>query len=420
MSEKRKASIDGDTDRGGEASTALVKRIRVSEEIEKTDLTPKQGGSRNSSEDTVEEPLPARNLTFLNLPGEVRNEIYKWVLPRPESPKLLCIAWMCDDLLAVPVWGIGGEPLALEIYEVCKTIHQECPSLTHLLGTGAIIPTVTIDAWAPEENWCDGVFSTKFLRKTLMAASHLRIRCRNSFEGPDDFLFSEWASAADSSWFMETFLGHPPFTRSWLVNDDVGTSHDIEEAIKFASPTKTLQICAELPFKDLKLGWTKCLDSFLEVIIKKELLKNISTVQIRAFAHKFQPTILRKLNDQIRDAFEAHRNIHLTKKVGDKVPDWVSSRDENEDSPALHAGDFESAGSEKSVDGDEMDHEGLWGWDETDDDEVNKLASDDDDGEANNLTSDDGEQDFEDDISGEQLHSNNRESMDEAGDSENA
>ena len=106
-------------------------------------------------------------ITFLDLPGEIRNEIYRWILPTPSNPSLVYLRGEPED----------GSPIGRKksltpgLYRTCKIIHEEIPSLLSLLLEGAIVPTVLIygvQLYRHRE-------SRKFLYRLLPPATRLRI-----------------------------------------------------------------------------------------------------------------------------------------------------------------------------------------------------------------------------------------------------
>ena len=104
--------------------------------------------------------------------------------------------------------SISGR-LSLGLYSTCKAIYQECPSLCHLLTTGAIVPCVQFEVY---ENGWQLTKSDEFLNMVLSAASRLRIIC--------DYIFNPlaarnstvhlqhwwWPSPLPSRKLIKTFL----------------------------------------------------------------------------------------------------------------------------------------------------------------------------------------------------------------------
>ena len=68
-------------------------------------------------------------LSFLDLPGELRNLVYAYLIPSPENPQLLTPDSAC--------WAP---------WKVCKKFRFELPQLHSLLESGAIIPTIDFQA----------------------------------------------------------------------------------------------------------------------------------------------------------------------------------------------------------------------------------------------------------------------------------
>ncbi|MCJ1333009.1 hypothetical protein MMC10_009703 [Thelotrema lepadinum] len=116
-------------------------------------------------------------VTFLDLPREIRLEIYQladW-LPSPKRPKLMYIKAGSKPIRELQDPTVPFHP---GIYRICKTISQDLPSIRVLVATQAIIPTIRFNEhegpyWTHHE-------PDECLDALLPAAPILRFECNSA------------------------------------------------------------------------------------------------------------------------------------------------------------------------------------------------------------------------------------------------
>lgn len=369
MARKRKAN----TERKDGPTTGSVKKPKISEEVMTGSLTLEKGLSNPKLNITTlkHDALSSKKRpSFLDFPGEIRNEIYKWIFPRPGNPKLMCIDWMWSK--DEPRRICGAERLSLGIYRKCKTIYQECPSLEWLLRLGAIIPTVTVDAWAFKPWYCFGGQwpSEQVLKKMLYPASHLRIRSDNIFKAEGDFHLTAWSLHAEACWMMETFLGasNPSLGRYSLmqtddkvddkVDDTAGNAESAGRQVTICNKEKkVIQVSAPIAAKSGNLSsiYQGCLFDLFEVICHKELLENLEAVQLRVLKGKYKPFCLRRLNQQAEKWLSGYKKFFLEEADFENIspPALTAEESEKLKSDTFLIGDTASEGHPEDSESDE-------------------------------------------------------------------
>ena len=249
--------------------------------------------------------VEAMTFSFLDLPGEIRNEVYKWLLPSPEHPKLVRLDWFCEcgaDAIR------GQEPLPLAIYRTCKSIKHECPSLDYLLTTGAIVPTFQVWVWE-KKDICHGDWPPEELfTKLLSVASRLRLRSEDILEGPDPLYLRSWKQGGRGTKPLHLFLGQSlaNYHRTSSCDPDSSANEAAEPTEVGTVPTarsdkkrKILEIAT--PLYGLKLGSNrrKCLEMLLSVVLEQDLLDDLDAVEVRVLGVSFKPTALKWMNEQV-------------------------------------------------------------------------------------------------------------------------
>ena len=100
--------------------------------------------ARRSSRLAAKEGAPATQeggFRFLDLPVEVRLMSYRYLLPTDAEPHLLVYNPLVDT----------QKQTFLSLWRTCKTIYNELPTISSLLSTGAIIPTVEVGRRTPSD-----------------------------------------------------------------------------------------------------------------------------------------------------------------------------------------------------------------------------------------------------------------------------
>ena len=117
---------------------------------------------------------------FLQLPGEIRNEIYAYLLPTPDDPKLAFLGFQHAIQFVWQPSALTRKFLAERSRRVfhgmhlaCRQTHAELPTIRDLLEAGAVVPTVNLY----HTSW-ETIFRehSDNIRWILRSASRLRFR----------------------------------------------------------------------------------------------------------------------------------------------------------------------------------------------------------------------------------------------------
>ena len=234
---------------------------------------------------------------FLDLPGELRNEImFKWLLPTPESPAYIHIGsreYRPPELYT--------EALTLEMYRTCKKVYQEIPKLEDLLANGSFVLYVGVDCQGPTWNY-DGP-------KGLARVLHMAARLRLVFT--DDMIyqpFNYWNISADATMCMNTWLDASSSLHrmTLMIQDGAGSLQDhhlqphlpqnIEKVLEFSIPFANVNIRHVQP-------WV-FLESLIPRSLNHTLLRNLHKIEPQVLCKKFKPewreAVTRDINNNLR------------------------------------------------------------------------------------------------------------------------
>ena len=202
-------------------------------------------------------------LKFLNLPGEIRNNVYKWILPRAECPSIIQLHWHSTQTeRSLPT-------ITTEIYRTCKTIYRECPSLEILLMKGAIIPALYVTCRPSVPHWWTHLPSEQLLNQTLPAASRLRIYAKGIFDTPrSQTRLLEWVQCPTARQIMETFL-----SGNW--GNPLVSLNKHDKIIEIKPKGDDLEMLGDQYIRDYRKE-TLCL--LLRPVASKMLLYNLTSV----------------------------------------------------------------------------------------------------------------------------------------------
>ena len=242
----------------------------------------------------VEEGITKFN--FLDLPGEIRNMIYKLLVPTPYSPQVIRI----DYSLKWPNAGSkidDEQQLALGLYRTCKIVNNELSSiasLEYLLSIGAIIPAANLEAlvdiWA--QPWAYG----QLCKMILPTARRLRIRSDYALDSPTRGLH---VSAARLAWNEEQHYSSAAQFDQWVLS---GRARLLTRAFfrppmtKYRPDEKTLELSC--PWKDeiFNSFHIELLSPLLDAIGRRALLGNVQPLQLRMRGDYYDHTLFRKFN----------------------------------------------------------------------------------------------------------------------------
>ncbi|MCJ1327324.1 hypothetical protein MMC10_003992 [Thelotrema lepadinum] len=251
--------------------------------------------------------------SFLELPGEIRNAVYRQIFPTPQNPQVIRI-----DLAYQ--WPFPGtktndeQQFSLGIYRTCKKINQEIPSLEYLLSIGALIPTATLKALS--HIWIHPAVCSQLAGMILPATQRLRIRSdipldRNEGMSPnvDHMLgyvqghrqMADWLHSGRMYYFMRAFFDGA----SHLEPAPYGAPSDTHDSkvytAKHLPREKTLEISCGWRNDKFDFGHVLLLMPLLEAMGQKPLLDNALPVQLRMRGELYEPEKFKKLNEEVLD-----------------------------------------------------------------------------------------------------------------------
>ena len=178
-------------------------------------------GSQNSRLAAKAPATQEAPFRFLALPVEIRLLCYQYLLPTDAEPHLLVYNPLVDT----------QKQTFLSLWRTCKTIYNELPTISSLLSTGAIIPTVEVGRIKPLRagTWAEGSFKRtspavwepilKYLMPFLPKARFLHIRYPGLDSGWDPWL-EGWKNSETTRNAMHQWLGVHADEFSETVDED--------------------------------------------------------------------------------------------------------------------------------------------------------------------------------------------------------
>ena len=166
-------------------------------------------------------------VTFINLPGEIRNAIYDYLLPTPKRPLYLKIAKARGrPTIQRKFPPQVEEKFPLSLYSTCRTIHSELPTLHMLLESGALVPTIDPHLVPFPEILSQQEFDA-YLQSALVPASKLR------FDLEEDWIWAQRDVLGESFGKCRTPTKVDVMMDVWLKGDGTGKTKVLDVSAKY-------------------------------------------------------------------------------------------------------------------------------------------------------------------------------------------
>ena len=268
---------------------------------------------------------------FLDLPGEIRNMIYRLLIPTPASPQVIRIDYAYN-------WPNAGskiddeQQLALSLYRTCKTVNNELcslASLEYLLSSGALIPAASLEALV--DIWILPSTYGRLCKTILPAARRLRVRSDYALDSSRRLILSyrahrvwgdegvgnvgrtqvnKWVHSGRALLLTRAFFGPPPQStphETVFVRADGSQYRETTQELRNNSKTryypceKTLEFSCPWKYDIFSYDHQDLLSPLLTVIGRKPLLDNAKPVHLRMRGDYYDPTQFRMFNEQMMD-----------------------------------------------------------------------------------------------------------------------
>ncbi|MCJ1326556.1 hypothetical protein MMC10_003221 [Thelotrema lepadinum] len=221
-------------------------------------------------------------ITFLMLPGEIRNEIYRWILPTPSNPSLVYVRGENEEGLPVE----REKSLTPGLHRTCKTVNMELPSLNSFLLDGAIVPTVLFSYG--EQVYRHGE-SRKFLHSLLLPATRLRIVDEQFASGtpppPNSYRPTNWFKSDQATDVLGIFLNGLPVPSSG--DQPYCGSFDANHQQK-----ARLKKFVDIPVNLRSLPQSRDIIDYLTTVNRFDVFLNLTEVRIEPIENSQDPKAL--------------------------------------------------------------------------------------------------------------------------------
>ena len=233
-----------------------------------------------------------KGFRFLDLPGELRNEIVlKWLFPTPDRPAYFDIRGEipgCDEIRD-----------ASGMYRVCKAVYSECPTVQDLLANGSILLTTDFE-YDEEEDWDDGFDwaydrPKELLEKLLPSAARFRLTCVDFGCTPLPWSSNSWQPSTKAGEVMKLWLKQPSTSQHSATEEDRRPQGQLRKGTG-----KVLEFYSSwLALKPLLRHPGCFVEALIPLSLDKELLRNLQRIELGWGFEKEDPEMLDAANEAV-------------------------------------------------------------------------------------------------------------------------